>query len=149
MITLELLVLSSQPAALRALGSHLGLEVDPSNISDRSPSLWQKEIIDKNQGTLIHVFDRGFIGVQEHRWLHEDVVDEDWESFKFSYELEVPFLKLLLSCINSSQQKKIWLMTDAQFGPDKKIIAPQTYLDFRDTYSKSGMPINAATLIHG
>lgn len=144
MISLELTTDSSL-AELPATPT-LGIEVDPTRKSDRMPSLWQSEVIDRASGPLVHIFDKGFVGSEGPRWLYEAVDTQRWERFRFRAAEEHDFLTLLECCVKHSGF--VWLLSDAQSGPKARIYQPQTLAQFLALYRRAGIRINSAIQIN-
>lgn len=140
MITLEVAIngpLRHVPEAHR-----LGIEIDPNRKSDRLPSLWQRPFIDSAPGVLVHIFDEGFIGSPGVRWLYESVKTEAWRRFRFKKPQEKEFFAVLSACL--AESGSVWLLSDAQFGPEARIYQPHTLARFRALYSRAGIRINSA-----
>lgn len=144
MISLELLVIGADSLTLDS--KQIGLEVDKTNRSDRNPSLWQRSIINNNRGILVHIFDLVFKRTNEQRWLYEDINTDDWEYFRFNPKKQEDFTSIVEVCLRKSPESKIWIMTDAQFGPSPQI-EKSSYIDFLDTYHHMGLRINCAVLL--
>lgn len=143
MITLELLtdrVFTQLPSMPR-----LGVELDEIKKSDRGPSLWQKDIIDRSSGTLMHIFDKEFISSDGARWLYESVSEQGWKRFWFKGPEEHDFFDLLRACLSIAGPT--WLLCDAQFGPSARVYRPHTSAQFQALYRRAGIRINSAMLI--
>lgn len=125
----------------------LGIEIDEKRKSDRLPSLWQSDIIERSSGPLVHVFDKDFNGSDGSRWLYEAVDTRGWERFWFKEAEEQDFFALLTSCVE--QSGSIWLLSDAQFGPEARVYQPQSLARFRALYRRAGIRINSAVPITG
>jgi hypothetical protein len=140
MITLE--VATSRPFPHVPETRRLGIEIDPNKKSDRLPSLWQRQIINSATGVLVHIFDEDFIGSPGVRWLYDSVDTEGWRRFRFKKAQENEFLDLVSTCV--SDTGLIWLLCDAQFGPDARIFQPHSLARFRALYRRAGIRINSA-----
>ena len=143
MITLELA--TDRGLAELPVTPSLGIEIDETKKSDRMPSLWQSDIIDHSSGSLVHVFDRGFVGSDGPRWLYESVDERAWKRFRFKGAAQQDFLTLLRACVRESGS--VWLLCDAQFGPTARVYQPQTLAQFLALYRRAGIRINSAVPI--
>jgi hypothetical protein len=144
MITLEILIEEPKNIVIPSDIS-IGYEIDRRLISDRSPSLWQNKIINEHtSATLIHIFDRGFKNSKAGRWLYEDIVDKKWARFRFVKELEADFCHLIDFALSDSDTKRIWVMSDAQFGPSPKLYSRKCEAAFLSYYQRFGIRLNSA-----
>ncbi len=144
MITLEILV-DHVTSDIDVASLTMGCVIDFTMKSDRLPSLWQEEIINTHKNpVLIHVIDRYFAGSDGMRWLWDDIEEENWRRFRFIKELEGDFENLVIQSIAASATGRIWVMTDAQFGPDKKVLRPRREAAYLSYYRKFGLRLNSA-----
>ncbi|MDZ4306529.1 hypothetical protein [Allopontixanthobacter sp.] len=146
MITLEIVFNSSIPIATFS-GEHLGIEFSSEIKSDKSPSLWEDELYSKIDGSIVHIFDREFIGKPGYRALFEDIVDGP-PLIKFDGPTLREFEMLTRFCLENSSDGSIFVCADYQFGPPPaKMIKAQLY-DFLQNLGSQGIRVNSCTEVH-
>ncbi len=146
MITLEVLIPNvSQVKILEEWGEFY--RVEPMGLSDRSPSLWRDLILSYDERVIIHFVDRAFRGSEGQRWLYEDVDEKDWERFSFKSSLSQKFLETIRVLVDLYGDSGIYLMSDAQFGPEKFLYQDSSYVRFESIYRKFGIKVNSCMKI--
>lgn len=141
MITFEI-AFEMGDAALHLPDSRIGLEVDDSMKSDKSPSTWESDIFSRLSGKIIHIFDRKFIGLDGYRALYDDIIDERGR-IRFKERDNADFFAIVESCLRSSKGGKVYICTDIQFGPSKKLYKPISLNKFISQYLRFGIRLNS------
>lgn len=145
MISLELLVPgpSFEPEA-----GPIAFSVEAGGMSDRSPSLWNSLIETVEPRTVVHLYDRGFIGNERHRWLYGDIEEDRWRTFRFVEPLDASLFRLVAEAAAQSEGGVVWVLADAQFGPRPMTYAPKSLNQFVSHYRRHGLRINSAMPVH-
>lgn len=123
----------------------IGMEFCKEMKSDRSPSLWEDVIFSKLSGTMVHIFDRAFLGKPGYRAIFDDI-DDNVDFIKFHKLFMDEFDRLIEFCISKSNDGSIFVCSDCQFGPDASTYETNSR-EFLKTVRAQGIRVNSCAHI--